>query len=283
MSNKTVIVTGATRGLGRLIAMGAAARGERVILACRDEARGRAALAEVAALASGQPPELLLLDLSSLASVREAAAEALRRFPRIDVLVNNAGTTSMSYAETGDGFELCMGTNFLGPFLLTKLLLANMGAGSRIVNFSSAAYPWGRAWLGKPARGGVWAGFMNYAASKRAILVFTFGLARRLRERGIGVNALHPGVVRTGIMKAHAWYDAVIDLILAPFYAPADAGVEAALRLALSPDFEGVTGGYFDRGRPKSVAARFLDPALAEALIEESERLTGWTAAAGGS
>ena len=322
MAGKTIIVTGATRGLGKLVAMGAAAMGERVILTYRDEARGKAALADVAAasanaaiaakaadkasahaaaiqghaagkkaaseaaeaapsteaaplIAAGPRPELLRLDLASLASVRAAAAEARERFPRVDVLVNNAGTFSRNYAETAEGVELTMCTNYLGPFLFTRLLLPNMDTGSRIVNLTSAVFTMGNVRLGKPAGSGPWGGFMNYAASKRALLLFSLDLAETLRPRGISVNALHPGVVRTEIMRMRTWYGPIVDLILAPFYGPPDAGVDAAIRLALSPELEGATGGYYDRNRLAAVPARFLDPAVAEELLRESLRLVG--------
>ena len=276
-------MTGATRGLGRLVAQGAALKGARVVLACRDPARGAEARSAVAAAAAAAgieppPPELLVLDLASLASVRRAAEEARARFPRIDVLVNNAGTFSRSYSETEDGFETAMATNYLGPYLFTRLLLPSMAPGGRIVNLSSEAYPWGRASLGKPARGGVWSGFMNYAASKRAILQFTLALAAREARRGPGglrVNALHPGVVRTEIMRMRTWYGFIVDLILAPFFQPPDEGVGMILDLALSEAFAEASGGYYRKGRREEPRRSVAEAGRIEALWEESSRLVG--------
>jgi len=284
---KTLVVTGATRGLGRLIAEGAALRGAKVVLACRDPARGaeaRDAIALAAARAAAdagvevQPPELLVLDLASLDSVRRAAGEARDRFPRIDVLVNNAGTFSRSYSESKDGFELSMATNFLGPFLFTRLLLPSMAPAGRIVNLSSDAYSWGRASLDKPAHGGAWSGFMNYAASKRAILQFTLALAAREARRGpegLRVNALHPGVVRTEIMRIRTWYGFLVDLILAPFFQPPDEGVGMILDLALSESFADANGGYYRKGRRETPRRSVIEAGHLEALWEESSRLVG--------
>lgn len=298
METKIVIVTGATRGLGRLVAEGAALQGAQVVLACRDPVRGaeaRDAIAKMAAETAATiataarragaaggvkppPPELLVLDLASLASVRRAAEEASVRFPRIDVLVNNAGTFSRSYSESKDGFELSMATNYLGPFLFTRLLLPSMAPAGRIVNLSSDAYPWGRASLGKPARGGVWSGFMNYAASKRAILQFTLALAAREAKRGtegLRVNALHPGVVRTEIMRMKTWYGFLVDFILAPFFQPPDEGVGMILDLALSEAFADASGGYYRKGRREEPRGSVSEAGRLEALWEESSRLVG--------
>lgn len=285
---KTLIVTGATRGLGRLVAEGAALKGARVVLACRDPLRGAeardaiAGTAAVTAAAAGgrEPPrpELLVLDLASLESVRKAAEEARARFPRIDILVNNAGIFSRSYSRSEDGFEATMATNYLGPFLFTRLLLPSMAPAGRIVNLSSDAYAWGRASLAKPARGGVWSGFMNYAASKRAILQFTLALAAREAKRGpegLRVNALHPGVVRTEIMRIRTWYGFLVDLILAPFFQPPDEGVGMVLDLALSEAFADASGGYYRKGRRVEPRKAVAEAGRLEALWEESSRLVG--------
>ncbi len=255
--------------------MGAAARGAQVVLTCRDEARGKIALAEVAGVATGPAPELLQLDLASLVSVRRAASEALGRFTRIDVLVNNAGVFSRSWAASPEGFELSMATNHLGPFLFTNLLMPAFAKGSRIVNLSSAVWTVGNADLERPAKGGIWSGFMNYAASKRMVILATLGLADRGRALGISANALHPGVVRTEIMRMRTWYGFIVDLILLPFFAPAFAGVEAALGLALSPELEGVTGGYFDRAKRQVIPVQFLDKELVDRYWNRSASLVG--------
>lgn len=287
MEHKTLIVTGATRGLGRLVAEGAALRGARVILACRDPERGAevrdAIAAKVAAAAAAgcvksPPPELLVLDLASLESVRRAAGEARDRFPRIDVLVNNAGTFSRRYSESRDGHELTMATNYLGPFLFTRLLLPSMAPAGRIVNLSSDAYAWGKASLDRPGRGGVWSGFMNYAASKRAVLQFTMALAAKEAKRGaegLRVNALHPGVVRTEIMRIRTWYGFLVDLLLAPFFQSPDEGVKTVLDLALADSFADATGGYYRRGRREEPRKAVIEPARLEALWEETSRLVG--------
>jgi NAD(P)-dependent dehydrogenase (short-subunit alcohol dehydrogenase family) len=276
-----VVVTGATRGLGRLVAEGAARVGARVVLACRDPSRGEEARAAVAAVATGPAPELLVVDLASLSSVRWAAAEAQRRFPRIDVLINNAGTFARRQELTADGFELSFATNHLGPFLLTRLLMPAMAPGGRIVNLSSDVYGWGKATPERPRRGGVWAGFMNYAASKRAVLQASLALAARESLRGkeaVRVNAIHPGVIRTEIMRIRTWYGFLVDLILAPFWSSAEAGVAAILDLALGARHADSSGGYYRVGRLVSPKRRVADPRKVEELWRQSSRLVGMEA-----
>uniref|UniRef100_A0A8C3M3T5 Uncharacterized protein n=1 Tax=Geospiza parvula TaxID=87175 RepID=A0A8C3M3T5_GEOPR len=189
LTGKTVIVTGANSGIGKCVAMELARRNARTILACRSRERGQAAVQEIRA-ATGNPAVLLrLLDTGSLASVRAFAAAVLREEPRLDVLVNNAGVTGLPFAITSEGLEQTFTTNYLGPFLLTNLLLGEYllkaSAPARVVNVSSFWHSVGTAdsgyLTGQRRPGGHDAA---YNSTKLMNVLFTAELARRLQGTG---------------------------------------------------------------------------------------------------
>ncbi|XP_061118749.1 retinol dehydrogenase 12 isoform X1 [Conger conger] len=208
LKGKTAIVTGANTGIGKFTALDFARRGARVILACRNEARGSAALQEIRRLSGNQDVHLCLLDTSSLASVRAFAEGILRQEKQLHILVNNAGATGLSRQITPDGLEISFATNHLGPFLLTNLLLDLMksSAPARIVNVSSFTH---------------WRGEVNFAHFRGDNLTYTMDsiynhtklhniictneLARRLQGTGVTANSLHPGVVMTEVMRNYSW------------------------------------------------------------------------------
>ncbi|MET7301545.1 SDR family NAD(P)-dependent oxidoreductase [Embleya sp. NPDC005575] len=208
-TGRTIVITGGTSGLGRESARALAAAGAHVVLTARDADKGRAAVADLP-----EKVEYAVLDLTSLASIRAAAAELRERFPRLDVLVNNAGVMATPFARTADGFELQFGTNHVGHFLWTNLLVPTLVPGARVVNLSSA---------GHVASGIRWADpnyesapedyhpWQAYGASKTANLLFTVELDRRLRGRGVRSLAVHPGMVATNLGR-HMTRDAGRDL-----------------------------------------------------------------------
>lgn len=202
LTGATCLVTGATSGLGLETSRALASVGARVLMAGRDAARCEEAAARIRALVPGAAVETVLLDLSSLASVRRCAADVLARVDRLDVLVNNAGVMFTPLGRTEDGFELQLGTNHLGHFALTRLLEPLLGAGSRVVNLSSAGHSIADLDLDDPN----WLRrdyekFAAYGASKTANILFTVELDRRLRERGVRAYAVHPGMVATDLAR----------------------------------------------------------------------------------
>ena len=196
----TVLVTGATSGIGLHTAIGLARRGARVAITARDPARGAAA-ADAIAARTGQTPDVVDLDLASFASIRGCVAEVGRRLGRLDVLVNNAGLVSAHYTLTEDGFETTFGVNHLGPFLLTTLLAEQLEASrpARVVVVASNAHRWAGPGLDfddlQAERG--YRPVSAYNRSKLANLLFTRELARRLDGHGVTANAVHPGFVAT--------------------------------------------------------------------------------------
>ncbi|XP_059701502.1 retinol dehydrogenase 13-like isoform X1 [Haemorhous mexicanus] len=227
LTGKTVIVTGANSGIGKCVAMELARRNARTILACRSRERGQAAVQEIRA-ATGNPAVLLrLLDTGSLASVRAFAAAVLREEPRLDVLVNNAGVTGLPFTITSEGLEQTFATNYLGPFLLTNLLLdlLKTSAPARVVNVSSFRHSVGTAdsgyLTGQRCPGGYDAA---YNSTKLMNVLFTAELARRLQGTGVTANALSPGVVSTSIMRHFGWPVRALFVLLRPFMKVSGAG-----------------------------------------------------------
>uniref|UniRef100_A0A8C8BC21 Retinol dehydrogenase 11 n=1 Tax=Otus sunia TaxID=257818 RepID=A0A8C8BC21_9STRI len=281
LSGKTVIVTGANSGIGKYVALDLARRNARTILACRNRERGQAAVEEIRA-ATGNPAVLLrLLDTSSLASVRAFAQAVLREETRLDVLVNNAGLTGLPFAITPEGLEQTFATNYLGPFLLTNLLLdlLKASAPARIVNVSSFRHSAGTA-DGRYLTGQQRPRSFDaaYNSTKLMNVLFTAELARRLQGTGVTANALSPGVVSTGIMRHFSWAVRALFALARPFMKSAEQGAISTIYCAVSEELSGVTGRYVDSEcglALPSAAAR--DAGLARKLWEESERLTGLT------
>lgn len=268
-AGRTILVTGATSGIGLETARALARTGAHVIVAVRDPARGAAVVQELAAV--GGMAELLVIDLASFASVRQAAATFLEWYRSLDVLINNAAVVTRHRQTTGDGHERMWQTNFLGHVLLTRLLLGALrrGVAPRIVNVSSEAHrsgriPWDDLELSRGFRP-----LRMYAQSKLAQVLYTRELARR--EPTIAVFALHPGAIWTGIWKpAPAPVRWVLRLVLAP----ADQGAAPVVRLAVARDVAGATGVYFNRWKEATPAPQGQDDAAAARLWDLAAHAT---------
>jgi retinol dehydrogenase-12 len=268
MNGKTVLITGTTGGIGLEAARELARRGARVVVGARDGARGQAVVTEIAN--AGGKADLLRVDLASFASIREAAARIKVAHPKLDVLVNNAGVVTKTRLVNADKHEVIWATNFLGPELLTRLLLPELLAAQRprVVNVSSMAHTYGRInWDDLELQKG-WRGLRAYANSKLALVLFTRELARR--EPRIAANAVHPGAIATGIWRAAPqpfWF--FINLVLPS----PKKGSRPLVHLAAAPELEGVSGRYFDRGRevaPAPAAGNDADAARLWELTTEA-------------
>jgi NAD(P)-dependent dehydrogenase (short-subunit alcohol dehydrogenase family) len=279
IAGKTVLVTGATSGIGLEASVALARLGARVVMVGRDRAKTEACAASVAARGGTKPASTLLCDFSSQASIRALAGELLEREARIDVLVNNAGGVNKTRRVTVDGIEATFAVNHLGYFLLTSLLLDRIvgSAPARIVTVASVGHRHGTLDFDDLGfeRGG-YSIMKAYARSKLANVLFAAELARRLEGTGVTSNSLHPGAVATNIWSgAPLWAKPIILLLFRPFFISAEQGGSYIVRLAASPELDGVTGKYFEEGKSALPAPLGQDAALARRLWDVSRAMVG--------
>jgi NAD(P)-dependent dehydrogenase (short-subunit alcohol dehydrogenase family) len=274
---KTILVTGATDGIGLETATVLAVLGHRVLLHGRSEAKGRAALAAIRKLSPQAAVQFLKADFASLTEVRALAEQVRAEAPRLDVLINNAGCSFFTRSVSVDGHEATFAVNHLAPFLLTHLLLDRLAASApaRIVNVASAAHRYAHLDFDDLMSERRYRVMQVYGRSKLANILFTRELARRLQGSGVTVNALHPGVVRTHIGQ-YNWFARLIgQLIMRAIAVPAAEGAKTSVYLAISPEVEGRSGGYYKECALTTPRPQALDGAAAQRLWELSERLVG--------
>jgi NAD(P)-dependent dehydrogenase (short-subunit alcohol dehydrogenase family) len=280
---RVAVVTGATSGIGLHTARELARAGAEVVLAVRDVARGERVRAEIGGAA------VVPLDLAEQASVRSAAGELLERWPRIDVLVNNAGIMAPPHRLTGDGFELQMATNHFGPFALTGLLIEAL-ADARVVTVSSGMHRSANIDFDDLQSERGYHRWRVYSQSKLANLLFAFELGRRAAAAGLSLAsvAAHPGIARTNLQAAGPGMDGnrLRQMVIVGgthVIGQSDAqGALPSLYAATMPElpsgtYVGPDGMFEGRGHPKIVSASKTahDEALARRLWEVSEELTG--------
>ncbi|MGE0547690.1 MAG: SDR family oxidoreductase [Kofleriaceae bacterium] len=277
LANKHFIVTGANTGIGRVTALQLARRGGHVILACRSMAKAREAVDEINREIGVERAEAIQLDLSDLTSVRRCADEILAKNLPIHGLVNNAGVAARRGKQTPQGFEATFGTNHLGHYLFTRLLLDRLkqSAPSRIVNVASEAHYRAKAidWdaLQKPTQTVV--GMYEYSMSKLSNVLFTKELARRLEGSGVTTYAVHPGVVASDmwrrIPQPARW-------LMKKFMISPEEGAQASLVCATAPELASQSGRYYDVGGKERPPNRIADDTvLAAKLWTKSAEWTG--------
>ncbi|HEX6791440.1 MAG TPA: SDR family oxidoreductase [Candidatus Krumholzibacteria bacterium] len=275
---KTILVTGATSGIGEATASRLAGMGARVVMVSRTASRGEKARERILRAHPAASLEVLVADLSTIGAIRALAKEFTARHDRLDVLVNNAAVMTSTRRETPDGLEMQFFVNHLAYFLLTGLLLDMLRASApaRIVNVSSTAHSRGVIDFDDLQMKSHYRAYQAYANTKLMNLLFTYELARRLDPREVTVNALHPGVIRTGLMRGVSPALHVLWQSLGKFFKQPDEGAETPVYLATSPEVDGVTGKYFRYCRPFGTTAASNDATLQRRLFEESERLAGF-------
>jgi len=270
MTRSTFLVTGATDGIGRQTALNLVRHGARVLVHGRNQARAESAVAELKAASGLTDLEPVFGDFASLAQVRSLAEAIRTRTGRLDVLVHNAGVYMKSRTTTQDGLETTFQVNHLAPFLLTHLLLDRLEAApsARVVVVSSVAHQGGYLDFKNLQGEKVFDGYSAYALSKLANLLFAMELAERLRGTRITVNALHPGVISTKLLRAGFHMDG----------AGVEQGARTSTYLATSAEVQAVTGHYFMDCKPTACSSYVEDALLRHRFWEHCEGLAGLAA-----
>ncbi len=274
MNDKIVLVTGATAGIGKQTALELSKLGARVIVVARSAEKTTRVVAELKQQSGNANIDSFLADLSSIRSIRDLARAVLAKYPRIDVLVNNAGAINLSREVTVDGYERTFATNHLAYFLLTELLLPALEAApaGRIVNVSSEAHRAGRLDFSDLQAAHKYSSLKVYGRSKLANIYFTRELARRLAGTRVTVNALHPGFVASEFLTKGGLMG-LLKPVVNLFAVSVEQGARTSVWLASSPEVEGVTGKYFYKCKEKAPRPYALDDEAAAKLWAESEKL----------
>jgi NAD(P)-dependent dehydrogenase (short-subunit alcohol dehydrogenase family) len=267
-----VVVTGATRGIGRAAAVELAKRGAEVVVVGRERDRVEEVAREAQATGDGAPVHTQVADLALMAEVRGLAEELRGRHERIDVLANNAGALFASRKVTPEGFEQTFALNHLAPFLLTNLLLDRLDGG-RVVATTSDAHTGGRLDLADLQSEKSYAAMRVYGTSKLCNILFTRELAKRVST--LNANCFHPGTVRTGFGKNDNGIWKVLTTIGSPFFRSPDRGARSLVWLATSEEGGMLTGEYIVDENLAQPSAAAQDADLARGLWERSAALVG--------
>ncbi|XP_029313092.1 retinol dehydrogenase 13-like isoform X2 [Cottoperca gobio] len=281
LDGKTVLITGANCGIGKETALDMAQRGARVILACRDMTRARIAADEIRQESGNGNVVVKKLDLASLQSVRDLAKDVQDNEERLDILINNAGIMLCPKWNTEDGFEMQFGVNHLGHFLLTNCLLdlLKKSTPSRIVTVSSLAHEKGHIQFNDINSDIEYEREKSYRQSKLANVLFSRELASRLKDTGVTVYCLHPGVIRTELGRhlfptLALWQRILATFILMWFKSPWQ-GAQTTIYCAVDESLEHVSGLYYSDCAPKQPAPQALNDAAAKKLWDLSASMVG--------
>jgi NAD(P)-dependent dehydrogenase (short-subunit alcohol dehydrogenase family) len=268
------VITGATGGIGRFIALGLARAEYRLILICRERERAEVTRAWIADGAPHSDIEVQIADLSLLSATGKVGHDIAANNSRISLLINNAGVFETRQETTAEGFDRVLAVNLLSPFVLTQTLLPSLlaGAPSRIVNVGSSTSDQAQIDPDNLVLGPRWTMLRAYGQSKLALMMTSFALAKRLAGTGVTVNVVHPGLVATGLVRSGG----IIGLVwrcLAVKALTEEQGADTPLHVALAPELQNVSGVYFKKRRPAPPNSRALDPALQEQVWAATESL----------
>ena len=276
MKQKLAVITGADGGMGMEITRAVAAAGYKVIMACRDpeiaEEKRQLIMRETGNIAL----EIVPVNLASLSSTASFANELLQRGEVITLLMNNAGTMETRRCITEDGLERTVSVNYVAPYLLTRKLLPLMGEGSRIVNMVSCTYAIGKLdfpdFFLRGKKGAFWR-IPIYSNTKLALTLFTLALSKKVKEKGIIVNAADPGIVSTKIITMHMWFDPLTDIFFRPFIRTPRQGAATAISLLLDEDAGKRTGTLNVSCHPKQLSEKFFHHVQMKELWDKTEEI----------
>ncbi|KAJ8023114.1 Retinol dehydrogenase 13 [Holothuria leucospilota] len=285
LDGKTVLITGANTGIGKMTAIDLARRGAKVILACRNLDKAKSAKEEIIKASNNSNVSIVELDLASLESVRKCAEKINKEEERLDILINNAGVMACPRWETKDGFEMQLGTNHLGHFLLTNLLLdlIKKSAPARIINVSSLAHVWGDIHFDDLMLKENYSPFKSYSQSKLANVLFCKELAKRLEGTSVTTYALHPGTVDTELGRYIPSSIPLAALILSILYPvltfllikTSEQGAQTSIHCAVDEQAGLQTGLYYSDCAVNKPAPKGNDADMAKKLWEVSAELVG--------
>lgn len=264
-----IIITGANRGIGKQITIALSKLGYTIVMACRNTEAAAIVCNEIKEISGNRNIFVMKLDISSSKSIRSFIENYIEQFQEINILINNAGISKNSHEMTEDGFEINVGTNYFGTFLLTSLLipLFPKNADNRIVIVTSNIYKIGNYRLDKINQ---YHWFKAYAVSKLMLLQYSLWLSKQLKDRGIKVNAIHPGIVKTSIMYTNKWYDAIIKFILSPYFINVEDGAKGHIYLATAEEIG--TGDYYEKNQAVEIPKKYVSDKKIQELIEYSNR-----------
>ncbi|XP_076155728.1 retinol dehydrogenase 12 isoform X1 [Alosa pseudoharengus] len=274
LDGKTVLITGANTGIGKETAIDLASRGARVILACRDVEKGETAATEIRTRVGGAKVEVRELDLADISSIRAFAQKFLKEVNHLHILINNAGVMMCPYMKTADGFEMQLGVNHLGHCLLTYLLigLLKRSAPSRIVVVSSLAHYFGWIRFHDLMSQGSYNSGLAYCQSKLANILFTRELAERLKGSNVTVNSVHPGSVRSELLR-HSTVMSLMFTFFGMFLKTPKEGAQTSIYCAVAEELESISGKHF-RYTHKTTQTSECTPAMVapQGRSEETKR-----------
>jgi NAD(P)-dependent dehydrogenase (short-subunit alcohol dehydrogenase family) len=281
LNNKTIVISGATNGIGKAAAVELSKKNPRLLFTYRNQKLADQLLSEIKNLSPDTQVHSVYCDFSNQDSIKKCADEINNLCEKIDLLINNAGVVNTSYRETNEGIENTFAVNHLGYFLFTNLLLNKLKGENetRIINVSSAAHAFVKEmqWEDINYKSNFGQGLRCYGQSKLANLLFTRYLAIKLSTKNISVNAMHPGGVNTSLGSQNtAWYSKPLRLILKPFFRSPLKGAESIIYLATKQD-DGVTGEYFFNSKIHKSSAYSKNLEEAHKLWDLSEELVGQT------
>lgn len=275
MQGKHIAITGPTAGIGRSASLEFARRGAQLTLFCRNLEKAENLQREIVA-EGGLTPDVILMDMADLGSVRRAGETFLARAESLDVLLNNAGVVNTSRKETVDGYEEMLAVNHFAPFLLTGLLLPLLlqTPGARIVNVSSGAHTFVRGMGYEDMQATKnFRTFREYGRSKLANILFTKYLAGQLEGWGVTVNCLHPGAVATSLGTQNGgFFSRNLPRLLKPFFRSPDQGAETSIYLCCSDEVAEISGEYFVNCKRRSPKPWAQDSVEADRLWAYTER-----------
>ncbi|MGD0142357.1 MAG: SDR family oxidoreductase [Rhizomicrobium sp.] len=275
MQGTTVVVTGATSGIGEVAADRLAAKGARIVFIARDRARGEETLKHLRAIAPGQAHAAYYADLSRISEMKRVSAEIAAAEPRIDVLINNAGALFNTRKLSADGLEMTFAVNHMAYFVVTNLLRQRMGQGARIVSTSSDAHKGAKLNFDDLQSEHGYSGFGAYGRSKLCNILFTRELARGLKGTGVTANCLHPGFVATRFGDKSGGIVSFAVRAAKSFALTPEQGAETIVYLASSPDVADVSGGYFYKSKIATPTKEAQNDADAKKLWDASAKISG--------